>query len=154
MILSSPDAALEYAKRGRVEEWVHAFLASDEGNAGLLEGLRRRERFWIGPVLADLSLLRRTCGPEPGMEFGTTRAAWDERTGAIASRISRGWEPAPLIAHYEHGRLAIRDGNHRHEALRKRGAAAYWTIVWHDERNEGEAVEAILAGDAPKRKLL
>src|SRR5215467_8918438 len=62
------------ADAGRVGEWVHAFLSSGLGaNPPMAIGLRKQQRWWIGPVLIPLASLTRICGPEPEMEYHISR---------------------------------------------------------------------------------
>jgi hypothetical protein len=44
--------------------------------------------------------------------------------------IDDGWEPPPLIAEWQDGRLLLQDGNHRHEALVRAGETFAWTLVY------------------------
>ena len=63
------------------------------------------------------------------MEYRTTANAWDERVSAIASTADPDMLP-PLILEYVGDSLRLCDGNHRHEALRRRGATTAWALVW------------------------
>jgi hypothetical protein len=56
----------------------------------------------------------------------------------MVESIRTGWQPAPLIASYEDGVLSVRDGNHRHEALRRAGYRQFWTIVWFNNPEDRE----------------
>jgi hypothetical protein len=49
----------------------------------------------------------------------------------------------PLIAEYRAGTLSLRDGNHRHEAMRRKGWPACWVIVWYNS-------QADLLSDQPR----
>ena len=52
--------------------------------------------------------------------------------------IDDGWEPPPLLAEWQDGRLLLQDGNHRYEALVRDGVAYAWTLVYFpglDERD-------------------
>jgi hypothetical protein len=37
---------------------------------------------------------------------------------------------------YLQGTLYIRDGNHRHEALRRCGADRCWVLIWYNSEND------------------
>ena len=57
--------ALEYARSGQIEEWVHAYLTSGDWiNLGLADGLRLQTRWWLGPVSVNITDLTRACVPE------------------------------------------------------------------------------------------
>ena len=47
--------------------------------------------------------------------------------------IEAGWEPPPLLAEHQAGRLLLQDGNHRYEALQREGAADAWVLVYFDD---------------------
>ena len=38
--------AQEYAERGAIEQWVHAFLTTEGHNPKFSEGLRLKQRYW------------------------------------------------------------------------------------------------------------
>jgi hypothetical protein len=135
-------AAQRYAREGRLEEWIHAYLNTGHwANLGLSQGLRLQKRYWAGPVEMELAQLIRCCGPEPEMEYRMTPEAWEERV----TRIARGLTPdglthpldlPPLIAQYRGGLLSLRDGNHRHEAMRRTGWRTAWALIWYDTEDD------------------
>ena len=47
--------------------------------------------------------------------------------------LDDGWEPPPLLAEYQDGRLLLQDGNHRYEALVRAGETHAWTLVCFDD---------------------
>src|SRR5215475_10042626 len=47
--------------------------------------------------------------------------------------LDAGWEPPPLLAEFQTGRLLLQDGNHRYEALVRAGEAEAWVLVWFDD---------------------
>ena len=60
------------------------FLASGLGaNPPMSLGLRKQQRWWIGPVFVPISSLPPICGPEPEMEYRTSQAAWETHVSAI-----------------------------------------------------------------------
>lgn len=125
--------AQRYANEGRLEEWIYSYLKTGEwANLGLLEGLQRQQRWWIGPIEVELNLLKRACGPEPGMEYRESEAAWDAHVTRIGQNLSAPLDTSPLIVMYETGELSIRDGNHRHEAMRRKGWRNCWIVLWHN----------------------
>ena len=76
--------AQRYAHEGRLEEWIYAYLKTGEwANLGLLGGLQRQQRWWIGPVEVELNSLKRACGPEPEMEYRESEVAWNAHVTKI-----------------------------------------------------------------------
>src|SRR5215207_5486790 len=66
------------AKAGRTDEWVNEFLSAGPGaNPYMAVGLRKQQRWWIGPILVPIASLTRICGPEPEMEYRTSQANWE-----------------------------------------------------------------------------
>jgi hypothetical protein len=57
----------------------------------------------------------------------------------MAAEISDPLALPPFIVEYRDGVLSLRDGNHRHEALRRRGATDFWAIVWCNSAADAEA---------------
>lgn len=131
--------AREYAEDGRIEEWVHTYLNSgDWANLSLSIGLRRQHRWWLGPVEMPLDLLVRAAGPELNMEYVFAPDHWDKRVNQIVDTLKQPSDLPPLIAEYRRGTYSLRDGSHRHEALRRRGYDAAWVIIWYNTAEEYE----------------
>jgi len=128
--------ALDFAKRGLLESWIHEFLTTSGKNEKLSTGLKKQKRFFIGPKKIYLNSMRRVCGPEKGMKFRESQERWEKRVKRILSGLKRNWEMPPFIVMCKRGKLLIADGNHRYEALRRRGFKKYWTIIWHDSLKE------------------
>ena len=124
--------ARDAATAGKIDDWVHTFLTSGAWgtNLPMAVGLRKQRRWWIGPILVPLESLTRICGPEPEMAYRTTREAWEARVSAIATAAADPEALPPLILEYRESSLALCDGNHRHEALRRRGESSAWALVW------------------------
>jgi hypothetical protein len=129
--------ARDAATAGRIGDWVDAFLrnATLGANLPMADGLRKERRWWIGPVRIPLSSLTRICGPEVGMPYRTTPAAWEARVSAIVAAATDPETLPPLILEYRAGSLAVCDGNHRYEALRRLGATTAWSVVWCNTRS-------------------
>jgi hypothetical protein len=124
-------SALEASRAGQLEAWVHAFLLGEGGNRAFSDGLRRAPRRFHGPLALPLRELVRCAGPEPEMEFRVPAEVFELRVGRIAAAIRSGQDLPPLIVNYRAGRpLAVSDGNHRLEALRRLGRAECAVIVW------------------------
>ena len=130
----SLEAVKASAEQGRVAEWVQDFLHGPGDNKALADGLRKAPRWWRGPLVMPLPLLERCCGPEPEMEFWQDPSTWEKQVSGIADFLSSGGEVPALIAEYRSGRLSLRDGSHRLEALREVGAPAAWVLTWYNSR--------------------
>jgi hypothetical protein len=134
--------ARDAAVAGRIDEWVHAFLTESQGaNLKMANGLRMHRRWWIGPVRVPLASLTRTAGPEPEMQFLQDAEGWETRVGAIAAAASEPELLPPLILEYRETHLRLCDGNHRHEALRRRGEEHVWAFVWCNTESDHAAAK-------------
>jgi hypothetical protein len=106
----------------------------------MAEGLRLQRRWWVGPVRVPLASLTRICGPEPEMEYRTTTNAWDERVTAIMIATIDPETLPPLILELTETGLRLCDGNHRHEALRRRGEESAWAIIWCNTEEQQRSI--------------
>ncbi len=131
--------ALEAARRGQIEAWVHEFLLGVGRNAPFSEGLKLQPRFWLGPLEMPLDALEICCGPDPDLEYVVDADGFERHVTGMADSLAEGWKPAPLIASYDAGKLSIRDGNHRYAALRRSGVERYWVVVWFNSPQEQRA---------------
>ncbi len=123
--------ARDAAAAGQIDGWVDAFLTDSRGaNLPMALGLRKQRRWWIGPVLIPLASLTRICGPEPEMEYHTSVEAWEAKVASIVAAATDPEALPPLILEYRYTSLGLCDGNHRHEALRRRGEECVWAFVW------------------------
>jgi hypothetical protein len=118
----------------RTAIWVGDFLASrGSDNAMLAAALAQKQHWWVGPLRVPLDDLVRLAGPEADALVPIEAGAWEEAVDRMAANIDEGWEPPPLLAEFRDGRLALQDGNHRHEALRRAGAAHAWVLIYFDD---------------------
>jgi hypothetical protein len=128
--LASARAAGE---RDDLARWVGDFLASrGSDNAALAAGLAQREHWWCGPLEVPVAELERLAGPEDDALVPVEADEWEEDVETMEESIEEGWDPPPLLAEYQDGRLLLQDGNHRYEALRRAGEERAWVIVWFD----------------------
>ncbi|HTY08515.1 MAG TPA: hypothetical protein VMF29_05070 [Candidatus Edwardsbacteria bacterium] len=127
-------------KSGRIERWVHTYLAQPHppGNAGLLEGLKKMPRYWIGPIKTNLCELVQVCGPDSSFEFHENAVTWDIGLQQNIIRLEQGDQPPHMIVEYTGHGLRIADGNHRYAALKACGYSAYWAIIWCNSRMDYE----------------
>ena len=127
------------AERDEIALWVGDFLASrGSDNATLAAALALREHWWLGPVRVPLSDLIRLAGPESDALVPVSEDEWEGDVGSMEESIEEGWEPPPLLAEYQDGRLLLQDGNHRYEALQREGAPDAWVLVFFDDPAERE----------------
>ena len=122
--------ARDAADAGQVDEWVHAFLSDGLGaNPPMAVGLRKQQRWWIGPISLPLASLTRICGPEAEMEYRTSRDAWEAHI-AVLMTVEPEQLPPVILEYRGPALLKLCDGSHRHEVLRRRGAETIWALVW------------------------
>jgi hypothetical protein len=122
------------AAEDRTAIWVGAFLASrGSDNEVLAAALAQDEHWWLGPVEVPLDDLVRLAGPEDDALVPIDEEEWEGDVGDMAESLEEGWEPPPLLAEYQDGRLLLQDGNHRYEALQREGAPAAWVLIFFDD---------------------
>jgi len=141
--------ALNWAKEGRIEDWVHKYLLSGSGgptNSIFSEGLKREKRWWNGPLYLSLSDLSPVVGPDPGLEYTVDGVYWQERTGGLAQTFSDPQALPPLIAEYRSGQLSVRDGNTRYGAMKLLGWSACWVVIWYNSESDYHTHSEVLFG--------
>jgi hypothetical protein len=120
--------------------WVGEFLASrGSDNEILAAALAQKPHWWVGPVLVPLEDLVRLAGPEDDALVPIETEQWEGDVEEMQESIDQGWEPPPLLAEYQDGRLLLQDGNHRYEALVRAEETATWVLVFFDQEGEYEA---------------
>jgi hypothetical protein len=125
------------AARDQTACWVGDFLASrGSDNLLLAAALAQRQHWWVGPIEVSLDELVRLAGPESNAPIRVPKANWEADVRAITISIDDGWQPPPLLAAYRDGHLLLQDGNHRYEALERRGEHSAWVIIYFDTRDE------------------
>ena len=124
------------AARNEAARWVGDFLASrGSDNAVLAAALAQQEHWWVGPVRVPLADLIRLAGPEDDALVPIDAQEWEGDVEHMEASIEDGWEPPPLLAEYQDGRLVLQDGNHRYEALKREGAPDAWVLVYFADRD-------------------
>lgn len=142
------DSARQAAEQDRLSSWVREFLGSDgSDNAELGRMLTERERWWIGPVELPIRALNRLVGPpgDPVLVAVADDDWWRDDVLEMAEQIDEGkWEPPPVVVSYRDGHLALEDGNHRVEGLRRSGAEQAWAIVgFESEADRDRFIESV-----------
>ncbi|GIN86800.1 hypothetical protein J6TS2_31860 [Heyndrickxia sporothermodurans] len=143
---------MEYAQRGAIEEWIQFFLRNDENNPNIVlaDGLLREKRYYIGPIITDISEF----GIEEGAPSYLTEAndiAWFFHVVDKMKKAYDEWDMPPLIVNYSNGKYEINDGRHRNEALRqmkiKHAPVIFWTSSEEDHRYICNKMGKISVGD-------
>jgi hypothetical protein len=137
-----------------IEEWVHEFLTTSGNNVHLSAGLKKKNRYWLGPVKLYLNKLHRCCGPEESIEFKISLKDWNKNVSRIVDQIENGYEIAPLLVEFKDNILSIRDGNHRYEALLRSNTDKYWTIIWCNTKSDHTTLLNRKELFAPEKKEL
>ena len=121
----------------KLETWLDDYLSVEEwANPGLRDGLKKAQRWWVGPIELPLSMLHRKCGPEAHMPYRVREDWWEEKITRIAAGITDKRELPPLIAELQGDKLLLADGNHRYEALGRAGFASAWVLVWYNSAED------------------
>jgi ParB-like nuclease domain len=122
------------AAEDRTAIWVGDFLASHgSDNEVLAAALAQKQHWWLGPLRIPLEDLVRLAGPEDDALVPIDEGEWEDDIGDMEESIEEGWEPPPLLAEYQDGRLLLQDGNHRYEALQREGVSDTWVLVYFDD---------------------
>ena len=133
-------SAQQAAERDEAALWVGDFLASrGSDNAVLAAALAQREHWWLGPISLPLDALIRLAGPEDDALVPVADNEWEHDVSEMEESVEDGWEPPPLLAEFQKGRLLLQDGNHRYEALVRAGASHAWVLIYFDNPDEREA---------------
>ena len=129
------------AAQDRTAIWVGDFLASrGSDNAVLAAALAQKRHWWVGPIEVPLDELERLAGPEADdVLVPIDEREWEGDVERMTASIDEGWEPPPLLAEHQDGRLLLQDGNHRYEALKREGAPTAWVLVFFDDPTTRDA---------------
>jgi hypothetical protein len=125
------DTAQEAAERDELDDWVIGFLASPgSDNAPLADELSQRAHSWLGPVRLPIDRLHRLAGPSDAPVLcPVDDEAWNDDVDEMAQRIEDGWDPPPVVVVHRDDHLALEDGNHRVESLRRAGRDHAWAVI-------------------------
>ena len=136
-------SAVAASKDDDLALWVGEFLSSrGSDNAALAAGLAQRKHWWLGPLKVPVDDLVRLAGPEDEALVPIEPEEWEGDIESMEESIESGWEPPPLLAEYQDGRLLLQDGNHRYEALVRTGEQDAWVLVWFDDETEWKQYRA------------
>ena len=132
-------SAVGYARNGKLEDWVHAYLQSDGHNQAFSDGLRLFDRYYLGPVKMPISLFHRCCGTEENMKYVVNEERFESKVNTLMNVIKENSDLPPMIVHYVEGDFELNDGNHRFEAYSRLGIQEAHVIVWITEEAEYDA---------------
>jgi hypothetical protein len=120
--------------------WVGDFLASrGSDNEVLAAALAQAKHWWLGPLQVPLESLVRLAGPEDEALVPIEEDEWEDDIEGMAESLEEGWEPPPLLAEWQDGRLLLQDGNHRYEALARAGEPAAWVLIYFPSESARDA---------------
>lgn len=129
-------SAQDYAKNGRLEDWIHAYLVSDGNNEALSHGLKLYDRFFLGPLKMPLSQFTRCCGPEENMKWKVDKEGFENRVTRLENAIKNEKDMPPLIVQFVNDGFELNDGNHRYEAYSRLNIQEVDVIIWITERHD------------------
>ncbi len=138
----SLSCARAFARAGKLEDWVHAYLLSDGDNPPFSHGLKLFDRHFLGPVEMPLSLFHRCCGPEEGMKWRLPAEPFENKVQQMMQTAREDDEMPPLIVHYLFSEadgkpeFELNEGNDRFEAYVRLGRTSTPVIVWITEKAE------------------
>lgn len=137
------DSARRAAAAGETARWVGDFLASrGSDNEILAAALAQRRHWWLGPIELPVADLVRLAGPEDDALVPIDEQDWEADVRSMERSVEEGWEPPPLLAEFQAGRILLQDGNHRYEALTREGAATAWVLLYFDDPDERDRFAA------------
>lgn len=130
-------SARQAAGGNRLGDWVQEYLTTPGwANEALAAIIRHQNPVWIGPIEVELTQLRRCCGPEEEMRYTETTEWWERSVAGIQETLQEPSALPPLLVRPMHGVLSIPDGNHRHEAMRRKGWRTGWVLLWCDREEQ------------------
>lgn len=138
----SLSCAHAFARAGKLEDWVHAYLLSDGDNESFSHGLKLFDRYFLGPAEMPLSLFHRCCGPEENMRWRVHPVWFEEKVQKLMAAAKEDREMPPLIVHYLFSEtdgtpeFELNEGNDRFEAYKRLGIEKTPVIVWITETEE------------------
>ncbi len=131
------ESAMAAKDRGKLKEWVHELLLSEK-SFDLAEIIISEKTVAIEMLDFPLSLLKKIQGPEEEEIHRQSPEIWEDKVKKLTDSVRGGYAPAPLIVTDFWNYFEIADGNHRHEALERKGIKSYWTIFFikHEKGRE------------------
>jgi hypothetical protein len=123
------ESALLAHKKGELKKWVIELLINEK-SYDLVEIIKNEKTYAIEMLNFPLEKLKKIQGPEEDLTKRQPPHVWEEKVSELANVLEYGFSPAPLIVTDFWNHFEVADGNHRHEALLRRGIMNYWTIFF------------------------
>ncbi|MFC5703240.1 ParB N-terminal domain-containing protein [Cohnella faecalis] len=146
MKYGSTKIAMAYAERGAIAEWIQLFLRNDGKNVALADGLLLEQRYYIGPIITDISAF----GIEEGAPSYLTDVndiAWFFHVVDRMKEMIGDWDMPPLIVQYDEDQYEINDGRHRNEALRQLKITNAPVVFWMSSEEDHRFIVEQIRGD-------
>ena len=139
------DVAIEYCKKGKIEQWIQLFLRNDGNNIALADGLSKETRLYTEIIDFDIELLENIKSGAP--EYLSQSNDIDYffyRVDSMKNDMER-WNPPPLIIEYRSdGTFYVCDGRHRLELYRQIGSTKIPAIIWATGTDDFEKLKEII----------
>jgi hypothetical protein len=123
------ESALLAREKGELKNWVIGLLLSEKSYE-LAEKIKTEEAVAIEMLNFPLAKLKKIQGPEEDESQRQPAHVWEEKVSNFTRELENGFSPAPLIVTDFWNHFEVADGNHRHEALERKGIMNYWTIFF------------------------
>lgn len=135
------------AQENTLHQWVTAYLKSDQhAPLTLAPGVKRRPRYWLGPLQLPIRYMERIAGPERDIPRRKHPIAWEREVARIIRTLTHPEALPPLILHYQPPTLYIVEGSERHEALRRLDELAVWVIIGCDRAADRHDLDLLFLG--------
>jgi hypothetical protein len=121
-------SAREAHASGQLAEWSQAFLRGKGGNPNVANPLQEREDDVYVLAEVDLDDVYPISGAGEDFDWPVPPAEFERKVETMVRMFDEGWDAPPLFVHMHTLRLV--DGNHRREALLRRGRRTYWAVMW------------------------
>lgn len=118
MVYGTLTQAKEYAKAGKIDEWMQLFLRADGKNLALADGLLEEERYYIGLREIPIQLLADVKEGAPEYLYRENDIQYFFEVADRMKDALPHWDAPPLIVEYVYGRFQVDDGRHRLEMYR------------------------------------
>lgn len=145
MVYGTLSLAKQYAKDGRIDEWMQDFLRADGKNLALADGLLLEERHYFGLREIPITLLSDVKSGAPEYLHAENDIQYFFHVvDRMKESLMNNWDAPPLIVEYVYGKFKVDDGRHRLETYRQLGVKRVWAAVWTTGEENRKIVEKIL----------
>lgn len=134
--MTTLSSSLEYAKKGKIDEWIQTFLRRN--NVYFANLLKQKKIYYYGPVIMPLSLFKVVSGPGITYHKENEIQWFYHVVNEMKKAYQTGWDMPPLIVGYRNEKFQIHDGAHRYTALQQLGINKYYAIIYTTEKHDFE----------------